>query len=203
MQLDTQSKLLRVLQNHDIQRVGDSKTQHIDVRVIAATNRDLKQAVDEGQFRKDLYYRLNVISLQLPPLRERGQDVVELANHFGALLCERMNKPFKGCGPKLLEFIQRYDWPGNIRELQNVMERLVILSEGPVLDEKHLPKEIVQGSSGTNGSGGAEELTLAEMERRYILEILERYDGQKSVVADKLGISTTTLWRKLKEYGVN
>jgi two-component system, NtrC family, response regulator len=203
MQLDTQAKLLRVLQNKQITRVGDSKPTHVDARVVAATNRDLKQMVDEGQFRKDLYYRLNVISLQLPPLRQRGEDVIELANYFAALLSERMNKPFAGCSPKLLEYLHSYSWPGNIRELQNIIERLVILSDGPLLDEKHLPKEIIHGQTSTNGTAGVEELTLAEMERRYILDILERYDGQKSVVADKLGISTTTLWRKLKEYGVN
>ena len=203
MQLDTQAKLLRVLQNKQVSRVGDNKPQIVDVRVVAATNRDLKQMVDEGQFRKDLYYRLNVISLQLPPLRQRGDDVIDLANYFAAMSSERMNKPYHGCSPKLLEYLRRYSWPGNIRELQNIIERLVILNDGAILDEKHLPKEIIHGSSPSNGTSGVEELTLAEMERRYILDILERYDGQKSVVADKLGISTTTLWRKLKEYGVN
>ncbi|MBC8145557.1 MAG: sigma-54-dependent Fis family transcriptional regulator [bacterium] len=203
MQLDTQAKLLRVLQNKEITRVGDNRPTRVDVRVVAATNREFKQMVDDGLFRKDLYYRLNVISLQLPPLRQRGDDIIELANYFALMYSERMNKQFAGCSPKLLEYLRSYNWPGNIRELQNIIERLVILSEGPHLDEKHLPKEIVFGPPPTNGTSGVEELTLAEMERRYILDILERYDGQKSVVADKLGISTTTLWRKLKEYGVN
>ena len=203
MQVDTQAKLLRVLQQMVINRVGDTKPTKVDVRIIAATNRDLKQMVDEGLFRLDLYYRLNVISLQLPPLRERGDDVLELANFFAAQLSEKMNKPYKGCAPQLLEYLRNYSWPGNIRELQNIIERLVILSEGPNLDETHLPKDVLQGAAAANGATGLQELTLAEMERRYILDILERYDGQKSVAAEKLGISTTTLWRKLKEYGVN
>lgn len=203
MQVETQAKLLRVLQQMVIYRVGDTKPTKVDVRIIAATNRDLKKMVDEGLFRMDLYYRLNVISMQLPPLRERGEDVILLANYFGAKLCERMNKPFEGFSPQFIERIQRYRWPGNIRELQNIIERIVILSDGPVLDETHLPKEVVQEPSDGNGANGLQDLTLAEVERRHILGTLERYEGQKSIVADKLGISTTTLWRKLKEYGVN
>ncbi len=203
MQLDTQAKLLRVVQSMELFRVGDTKASKVDVRVIAATNRDLKKAVDDGEFRKDLYYRLNVISLHLPPLRERGDDVIQLANHFAAIYSQKMNKDFNGCSDSLLEYLRSYDWPGNIRELQNVIERLVILTDGPELDEEHLPHDVLQGMTGSNGTTELDELTLAEMERRYILDTLERYDGQKSVAAEKLGISTTTLWRKLKEYGVN
>jgi len=203
MQLETQAKLLRVLQQMVIYRVGDTKPTKVDVRIIAATNRDLRKMVEEGKFRQDLYYRLNVISINLPPLRERGEDVIALANYFAARNSERMNKPFDGCSPVLLDHLVAYNWPGNIRELQNVIERLVILSDGPVLDETHLPREVVQRSTESNGMVGAQDLTLAEVERQYILGILERYEGQKTIAAEKLGISTTTLWRKLKEYGVN
>lgn len=203
MQLETQAKLLRVLQQMVIYRVGDTKPTKVDVRIIAATNRDLRKMVEEGKFRQDLYYRLNVISVHLPPLRERGEDIIALANYFGGRNSERMNKPFNGCSPSLLECLMTYSWPGNIRELQNIIERLVILSDGPHLDETHLPREVVQRSAETNGVTGAQDLTLAEVERQYILGILERYEGQKTIAAEKLGISTTTLWRKLKEYGVN
>lgn len=203
MQLETQAKLLRVLQQMVIYRVGDTKPTKVDVRIIAATNRDLRRMVDEGKFRQDLYYRLNVISVHLPPLRERGDDIVELANYFGAKYSERMSKPFNGCSPGLTEALVSYTWPGNIRELQNIIERLVILSDSLVLDETHLPKEVVQRTTDTNGVIGVQDLTLAEVERQYILGILERYEGQKTIAAEKLGISTTTLWRKLKEYGVN
>jgi DNA-binding NtrC family response regulator len=203
MQLETQAKLLRVLQQMVIYRVGDTKPTKVDVRIIAATNRDLRRMVEEGKFRQDLYYRLNVISVHLPPLRERGEDIVELTAYFGAKYSERMNKPFNGCSPGLAEALVNYTWPGNIRELQNIIERLVILSDSPVLDETHLPKEVLQHRSEPNGVIGAQDLTLAEVERQYILGILERYEGQKTIAAEKLGISTTTLWRKLKEYGVN
>jgi DNA-binding NtrC family response regulator len=204
LELDTQSKLLRVLQQMVINRVGDSKPMKIDVRIVAATNRDLKKMVDDGQFRLDLYYRLNVIALMLPPLRDRGDDIMELTNYFASKFSERMNKPYEGCSPEIYEFLQRYSWPGNIRELQNIIARLVIHSDGPLLDATHLPKEIVHGQPESNGSAaGVQDLTLAEVERRHIIGTLDRYEGQKSIVADKLGISTTTLWRKLKEYGVN
>jgi DNA-binding NtrC family response regulator len=204
MQLDTQVSLLRVLQQKVIYRVGDTKPMKIDVRIVAATNRDLKKMVEEGKFRMDLYYRLNVISLVLPPLRDRGDDVVLLANYFGNKYSEKMAKPFKGCTPELIAQLQRYDWPGNIRELQNIIERLVILSDGAMLDVTHLPKEILNGDAPpANGTARVEDLTLEEVERRHIIDTLERYEGQKSIAAEKLGISTTTLWRKLKEYGVN
>ncbi|MEO5930211.1 MAG: sigma-54 dependent transcriptional regulator [Candidatus Kapaibacterium sp.] len=203
MQLETQAKLLRVLQQMVVYRVGDTKPTKVDVRIIAATNRDLRKMVDEGKFRQDLYYRLNVISVHLPPLRERGEDVLALTNYFGMKYSERMNKTFQGCSPGLLEALRKYGWPGNIRELQNIIERLVILSDGPMLDETHLPKEVLQSPSGNDGVIGAQDKTLAEVERQYILGMLERYEGQKTIAAEKLGISTTTLWRKLKEYGVN
>lgn len=203
MQLETQAKLLRVLQQMVVYRVGDTKPTKVDVRIIAATNRDLRRMVDEGKFRQDLYYRLNVISVNLPPLRERGEDVVALTNYFAMKYSERMNKSFQGCSPGLVEALRIYGWPGNIRELQNIIERLVILSDGPQLDETHLPREVVQNTSNGNGVIGVQDQTLAEVERHYILGMLERYEGQKTIAAEKLGISTTTLWRKLKEYGVN
>jgi DNA-binding NtrC family response regulator len=203
MQLETQAKLLRVLQQMVVYRVGDTKPTKVDVRIIAATNRDLRKMVDEGKFRQDLYYRLNVISVNLPPLRERGEDVVALTTYFAMKYSERMNKGFQGCSPGLVDALRNYSWPGNIRELQNIIERLVILSDGPMLDETHLPREVVQGSHNGNGVIGAQDQTLAEIERQYILGMLERYEGQKTIAAEKLGISTTTLWRKLKEYGVN
>lgn len=203
MQLETQAKLLRVLQQMVVYRVGDTKPTKVDVRIIAATNRDLRRMVEEGKFRQDLYYRLNVISVHLPPLRERGDDIIALTNYFSARNSERMNKPFEGCSQGLLDYLMTYSWPGNIRELQNIIERLVILSDGNTLDETHLPREVVVRTNESPGMIGAQDLTLAEVERQYILGILERYEGQKSIAAEKLGISTTTLWRKLKEYGVN
>ena len=131
--LALQGKLLRVLQEKEFERVGDDKTRKVDVRVIAATNKDLEQAVEEGEFREDLYYRLSVFPVQVPPLRKRGDDVVQLAAHFLEQVCRQFGRPCPPLTPAQIEALRRYDWPGNVRELKNVIERAVILSRGSVL----------------------------------------------------------------------
>lgn len=202
MELPMQVKLLRFLQDHKIMRIGDSKPIMADVRVICATNKDLKKLIAEKKFREDLYYRVNVISLQLPALRERKSDVELLANFFVQKYCERFGKGPMYFSKKALEEISSYEWPGNIRELQNVVERAVILSDGPEIGTEHFPKDLVEPRVNIHGLL-EEQPTLDELEKRYILETLKACHGNKVVTCERLGISTTTLWRKLKQYGVD
>lgn len=207
MQLETQAKLLRVLQEMVVYRVGDTKPTKINVRVIAATNRDLRVMVDEGRFRRDLFYRLNVIAFELPPLRDRGDDILELARYFAEKYSTKMNKAFQGSSDELLTALRSYDWPGNIRELQNVIERLIILSDSPLLEARHLPQEMVMQAkdSATEDAvataSNGEDLTLAATERRHILAVLDLVKGERRLAADKLGITNALLTRKLKEFG--
>lgn len=201
MELPLQVKLLRFLQDHKIYRIGDSKPIAVDVRVICATNKDLKRLIEEKKFREDLYYRVNVISLKLPPLRERKSDIATLAQYFIDKYCERFARPQARLTPEAVEELEAYDWPGNIRELQNVIERSVILAESPEIGSEHFPKDLVE-SRVSVGSILEDNPTLDELERRYILETLRVTGNNKVLTCERLGISTTTLWRKLKEYGV-
>ena len=201
MDLPLQVKLLRFLQDHKIYRIGDSKPLTVDVRVICATNKDLKKLIGEKKFREDLYYRVNVISLILPPLRERKGDIPVLAEYFVERYCERFARPESHLSPEALDELTGYDWPGNIRELQNVLERSVILADGPVIWTEHFPKDLTEPH--VNVSAIIEDQpTLDELEKRYILETLKTSRGNKVLTCERLGISTTTLWRKLKQYGV-
>jgi DNA-binding NtrC family response regulator len=201
MELPLQVKLLRFLQDHKIYRIGDSKPLLVDVRVVCATNKDLKKLIAEKKFREDLYYRVNVISLNLPPLRERKSDIPVLAQYFIDKYCERFVRPESKLSPEAIQELSSYDWPGNIRELQNVLERSVILSDGPIIGSEHFPKDLTEPH--VNVSDILDENpTLDELERRYILETLKASRGNKVVTCERLGISTTTLWRKLKQYGV-
>ena len=201
MDLPLQVKLLRFLQDHKIYRIGDSKPLTVDVRVICATNKDLKKLIGEKKFREDLYYRVNVISLILPPLRERKGDIPVLAEYFVERYCERFARPESHLSPEALDELTGYDWPGNIRELQNVLERSVILADGPVIGTEHFPKDLTEPH--VNVSAIIEDQpTLDELEKRYILETLKTSRGNKVLTCERLGISTTTLWRKLKQYGV-
>lgn len=200
--LSVQVKLLRVLQDREVRRVGSTESRAVNVRIIAATNRNLDAMVRERAFRKDLYYRLKVVSLEVPPLRERKEDILPLAHSFVRRGCSTYH-----CGPctlsaQALDRLLAYPWPGNVRELEHAMERAVVLAEGkPKIEENDLPPEIL--GKGSEPRGGDDELLLlAEVERRHILRILERCGSNRKETAKALGISTNTLWRKLRDYGV-
>ncbi|HEX5137758.1 MAG TPA: sigma-54 dependent transcriptional regulator [Planctomycetota bacterium] len=199
--LNVQVKLLRVLQEREVEPVGGEQTVPIDVRLICATHRDLDALVKAGRFREDLYYRIKVIVLKLPPLRERPEDIPALAEHFRKLANDRNRRKVQGFTPAALERLQGYAWPGNVRELENVVEQAVVLSRGETVDVPDLPEEIT-------GDRGPQDVlripvgnTLADAERELILETLRKAGGNKTQAAKMLGIGVRTLYRKLEEYG--
>ncbi len=197
--VEMQVKLLRVLQEKEIQRLGENRPRKIDVRIIAATNRNLKQDVDEGRFREDLYYRLAVITIEVPPLRDRKEDILPLARHFVARFSKKLKLPGLKLDAKCLDFLLSYDWPGNVRELENAIERASVFSTGGAILPEDLPKNILARLSKENDSPG---LLLETVERRHILSVLESAKGNRSKAAEILGIGTATLWRKLKQFGI-
>jgi two-component system, NtrC family, response regulator len=197
MNIDLQAKILRVIETGEFIKVGDEKTTKADVRIIAATNRDLKKEAEDGSFRKDLYYRLNVFTIELPPLRERVEDIPVLANHFLSLYASREHKPGLSLSKEALHLLSTQSWQGNIRELRNVMERAVILADGNIILPEHLPYEI-QKQSGTS----ANNLTLSSVEKKHIEKVLQHTKGNKTKAAEYLGIGLTTLYRKMEEYHI-
>ena len=201
-----QAKLLRVLQEKEIQRVGSEAVLPVDVRVVAATNRDLEKDVTDGRFREDLFYRLNVVHLTIPPLRDRQEDIPLLAQHFLNHYARRNRKTVKGFAPLAMDMLLKYGWPGNVRELENAIERAVILVSGEHLTDKHLPLRIVRQHPGhvpaevaappaTDGNR-----TLEDLEKDAIMATLAATEGNKSETARRLGISRKTLHNKLKAY---
>lgn len=195
-----QVRLLRVLQEKTFELLGGTQTVRADVRVLAATNKDLKQLVEAGLFREDLYYRIRVFKLSLPPLRERMEDVPLLAQHFIDRLSRIKGKDITGLTSEALSAFMAYDWPGNIRELENTIEHAFILCRGGLIDIPHLPEPLKAGSSlDVSQQVG----TLAGIEARVIMETLARNEGKKLATARELGINKTTLWRKLKRLGLN
>lgn len=205
---DLQVKLLRVLQEREFERVGGNKTIKVDVRVIATTNRNLANEVREGNFREDLFYRLNVVPIELPALRDRGEDLVLLGEHFLERFCRKHRKPLKGFSPEARLEVMDYHWPGNIRELQNVMERAVILaSEKGFLEDLQLnvtdaAAAPLKGEKNTyfEEGGDQENLSIEIMEQRMIRRALARYDGNRTHASKALGISLRTLRNKLARY---
>lgn len=193
--LELQPKLLRVLQDGEVRRVGESRAFHVDVRVISATNRDLAALLREGGFRDDLYYRLNVIPLALPPLRQRREDVALLAGHFLARSAERLKKPVSGISPAALELLTGHSWPGNVRELENAIERAVVLATG-----ERLEAEDVMLGEPVAIAPADDEATVAEIEKRVVLERLARFNGNRTRTAASLGIARRTLLNKLAEW---
>jgi two-component system response regulator HydG len=194
-----QVKLLRFLQEKTFERVGGNETVKVDVRIIAATNRDLAAEVAAGRFREDLYYRLNVVNIEMPPLRARPSDLLPLATHFLQRFAKENGKRIDGFADDAVERIAGYRWPGNVRELENIIERAVILCEGPKLTAKHLPAGVgptVRGAMRIPGS------TMAEIERHAILTTLEACGGRTSQAAQMLDISVRKIQYKLLEYGV-
>jgi DNA-binding NtrC family response regulator len=193
-----QVKLLRFLQEHEFERVGGTQTIRVDVRVIAATNRDLTQEVARGRFREDLYYRLNVVALEMPPLRDRRADIPALANFFVDKYAKLNGKTISELSPQTLNMIVGYDWPGNVRELENAIERAVVLSPGTQIEPRALPTTVrPSGSVGVPMIPGA---TMADIERYAIVETLKACGGSTSKAAEMLGISTRTIQYRLHEY---
>lgn len=199
-----QVKLLRVLQELEFEQVGGSKTFKVDVRVILATNDDLAKLVTSGRFRQDLYYRINVINVELPSLRDRRSDISLLAQTFLSQLREDTNRPVKGFSDEALIALEAYPWPGNIRELQNVVERAVLLGKGEVIVPADLPREIAGGTPLSIPRVGNRTLkeALEEPERQIILDVLESNNWNRNATADTLGVNRTTLYKKMKKLGL-
>jgi two-component system response regulator HydG len=200
--VDLQAKLLRAIQEKEIRPVGSTKRVPINVRILAATNRDLEQAVAQGTFRRDLYFRLNVLSLRIPPLRERRQDIPLLAAHFLERL-SRTSGQERVLSDDALKAMLAYDWPGNVRELENCLERACAFSTGPVVHATDLPTSIHSAPDGmpSGGDVSARIIPMADLEKQTILSAIAQLNGDKLLAARLLGIGKTTLYRKLKEYG--
>ena len=197
LSIDLQSKLLRVIENGEFIKLGDIKTTRVNVRIIAATNRDLTKSIADGLFREDLYFRLNVFVIQLPALRDRKEDIPDLAMHFIEQYGKREHRPSLRLDSSALKLLQQHTWKGNIRELRNVIERALILSETGVILPEHLPFEIQKESR-----SAPENLSLASVERNHIEKVLGYTKGNKTKAAEFLGIGLTTLYRKLDEYQI-
>jgi two-component system response regulator HydG len=202
-----QAKLLRVIQEREIQRVGGEETLDVDVRILAATNRNLEEEVRSGRFREDLFYRLNVVTLRIPPLCERQEDIPLLAQHFMERYARKNRKPVKGISPLAMDMLLKYAWPGNVRELENTIERAVILLPGEHITEKELPPTITKTYADScpqpTPSPVAANRPLEEIEKEAILATLEDSGGNKSETARRLGINRKTLHKKLKDYGID
>ena len=204
MSLALQSKILRALQEREIERVGGGSPVGIDVRIVAATNRDLQAAVREGRFREDLYYRLAVVTLLLPPLRERGADLDLLSLHFVARYAQEHARPIRAVAEEVFNTLHAHPWPGNVRQLRNAMERAVVMADGEVLLPQHLPADIQhpQAPRAPEEPGEMPLVTLEEMEKRMIRRALRETGNNLTLASEKLGIHRNTLRRKIAEYGL-
>jgi two-component system response regulator HydG len=201
MPTSLQVKLLRALEERKLRPVGSNREVSFDIRLVSATHRDLETAVAEGRFREDLYYRINVIQLSLPPLRARGTDILLLAKHFVERFAERSGKPIKGISETAAEKLLAYPWPGNIRELRNVTERAVALTRYDRISSEDLPEKVREHRGRVMLIGGddpTELVTMEELERRYIHHVLDAVDGNRTLAAQILGFDRKTLYRKLK-----
>jgi transcriptional regulator with PAS, ATPase and Fis domain len=217
MPLALQSKLLRVLQERNFERIGDNRTRSVDVRIIAATNKDLYQLVQDGEFREDFYYRINVVTIQIPPLRERIDDISLMCNHLINKLNERLNKNVIGISPEAFSLLKEYSWPGNIRQLENILERAMNFDVKNWIDTIHLPLELIENKKAVihkdlipssiiqvpkRHEPSNDKGSLKESEKTMIMETLESVQGNRSKAAELLGISRTTLYNKLKKYNI-
>src|SRR5881396_276061 len=202
MSLALQAKILRAVQEREIERVGGTDTIPVDVRLIAATNRDLNEAIKQGRFREDLYYRLAVVTIRLPKLAERGDDLVLLTAYFVRQFAERYGKRIAAISDRALELLRGHTWVGNVRELRNVIERAVIVATDTTLRAEHLPDELRGEEAALPDRPSGAHLTLAEVEARHIARVLARTKNQIGAAAEVLGIHRNTLTRKMKEYGL-
>jgi len=201
--LETQVKLLRVLEDGEITRVGSNKPVKVDVRLISATNTDLETLIKDGSFREDLYYRLKVVTVHLPPLRERRQDIPLLLNHFIGEFSQAHKKPVREIEREAVNILSSYAWPGNVRELKHVVENMVVVSQGPVLSVGNLPENIHQGEERSSADvHSLLGMPLKEVEEVLIKATLEQVGGNRQEAARILGIGERTMYRKLKEYGL-
>jgi DNA-binding NtrC family response regulator len=208
LDLSLQPKLLKVLESKTFRRLGGTDLIRVDVRVVVATNRDLAKQMADGKFRQDLYYRLKVLPVTIPPLRQRPEDVDALAQAFLQEFAQRMHREAQAFTPEALELLRRHDWPGNVRELRNVIERAVILCEGDAIAPAHFPQEITRGVRGEGALPEVDLFTgqpepLEEIEKRYIGRVLAFCGGNRSQAAQLLEIARSTLINKIKKYGLN
>ncbi len=192
--LALQAKLLRVVQEQELERVGGTEAIHVDVRLVSTSNREMQEAIQEKTFRADLYYRLNVVPIYLPPLRERKEDILPLANHFLVEVCQRDQIPLKAFSKKAEEKLLSYSWPGNIRELRNVIEHGVVMDYSNIIEEEHLLIDLKRSEE------ALPIVTIKELEKKHILRMLDHFDGNRTQAAKALGISIRTLRNKLNEY---
>lgn len=202
MPLTMQVKLLRVIQEKEVLRVGGTKPIKVNVRFICATNRDLQQEVQEGHFRQDLYFRINVVSIDLPPLAERKDDLPLLSLHFLKKYAALMHKDVKTISQEVMDTLMLYDFPGNVRELENIIERGVALTNGPSIEKTHLPDDLRGAVMQTFRKKGGKYPTMEELERSYIEWVLKESGDNKTEAARNLGIDRVSLWRKIKKYGL-
>jgi len=203
LSMPAQARLLRVLEEQEFMRVGGEAAVRVDVRVLAATNADLETAVHRGRLREDLYFRLKVVMLEVPPLRERGEDIPELAGLFVEQICRANNLPRRELAPEVVAALQEYPWPGNVREMKNLLEGLIITSRGLLIRVSDLPAGLLSGAAAHRRSaGGPVGATLAEMEREVIRRTLEKLDGNRTRAARLLDIGVRTLQRKIRLYGL-
>jgi transcriptional regulator with PAS, ATPase and Fis domain len=220
MPMATQVKLLRTLENNEVRRIGENAPRLVDVRVVAATHRDLRALVAEGRFRADLYYRLNVVQIDLPPLRERREDIGLLASYFLERAARRQRRGDLVLAPEAMALLEKYDYPGNVRELENAIEHAVAVSERSRIEAADLPAEIrsprlltrVAGDAAHAGATAVparaaapdrDALSLEEVTREHVLRVLERHRGNTTSASKQLGVSRTTLWRMLRRWGVS
>jgi len=209
MSLKTQAKILRILQERKFERVGGNRTIEVDVRVIAATNKDLEEEIQDGHFRQDLYYRLNVLPFHVPPLRERREDIPLLAKHFIAFFCSKESREIKTIDPDALEAMTAYNWPGNVRELKNIVERLVIMTPHRAITLADLPSGIQRSTSADlglkvymPGEGVSLKQAREEFEKEFILQKLQENEGNISRTAEAIDMERSNLHRKIKSYGI-
>ena len=200
MPLNMQVKLLRVIEEKEVLRLGGTVPTPVDVRFLAATARDLKQESEEGRFRLDLYYRLNVVTVNLPPLVERNEDILLLAQHFLVQKSRRAGKEIKGIEPEAMRILRHYSWPGNVRELENIMERAVVMARNDTITVQDLPEDLLELSVHTYRPSGNHLPTLEEQEIKYIKWVLEQTAWNKTKAAEILGIDRASLWRKIKRH---
>lgn len=200
MPLSTQAKLLRAVQNQEIQPVGSLRSRRVNVRVIAATHRDLKAAIAAGSFRQDLYYRLSMVELKVPSLRERREDIPLLARHFMARFATEYGKRIETLSPRALMVLERYEWPGNVRELEHVIGRACMLAEGTTLDVQDLPSQLIPSPDGASAEQPQESMLLEEREKQLLVRVLADTHGNQSEAARVLGIGRDALRYKMKKY---